>query len=78
MRIFRTAISHLEMKKQMRKRQGLVWKLIRKKIVSRMQNKKTLEILERDAPRSLERAGHPREVAMPAKLHAEPKNKQVR
>ena len=38
--IFRTAISHLEMKKQMRKRQGLVWKLIRKKIVSRMQNKK--------------------------------------
>ena len=31
-----------------------------------------------DARRSLERAGHPRELAMPEKLHAEPKNKQVR
>ena len=62
----------------MRQRQGLVWKLIRKKIVSRVPNKKNLEILERDAVRSLERAGHPRELAMPEKLHAEPKNKQVR
>ena len=66
------------MKKRIRKRQGLVWKLIRKKIVSRMQNKKTSKFWRGDAPRSLERAGHPRELAMPCKLHAEPKNKQVR
>ena len=39
---------------------------------------KTSKFWRGDAVRSWERAGHPREVAMPAKLHAEPKNKQVR
>ena len=61
-----------EMKKERRQRQGLVWKLIRKKIVSRMQNKK-IEILERRCgakfgeSRPSQRAGHARKTSCRAK-----------